>query len=230
MTIQEAEARIDASVIRDYKLDCLVKTGPRKSRDILADTAGFYRELAEDDPRAPGDPAGERLRLVLYPTLAYYRALREKRPLRRRKRRSRGGTAPAPRAGTGGQAEAFAAPPPFSAPCSACMSAAGSPAFSPRKDGKSGGERSAAGKPLLPSAAVSIRRGWRLSARPSFSPSSAGWRRPPPPGWNPSCTASAPLHWHRGTSAAFSLNNGRIRMNKGRNPLDRYAGTSRCVR
>ena len=47
MTIQEAEARIDASVIRDYKLDCLVKTGPRKSRDILADTAGFYRELVE---------------------------------------------------------------------------------------------------------------------------------------------------------------------------------------
>ena len=77
MTLQEAEARIDASVIRDYKLDCLVKTGPRKSRDILADTAGFYRELAEEEPRAPGDPAGERLRLVLYPTLAYYRALRK---------------------------------------------------------------------------------------------------------------------------------------------------------
>lgn len=76
MTRQEAEAQIDASVIRDYKLDCLLKAGPRKSRDILADTAALYQELAEGDPHAPGDPAGERLRQILYPTVAYIRALR----------------------------------------------------------------------------------------------------------------------------------------------------------
>lgn len=75
MDTTAAEELLEKSAIRDFRLACLLRWGPEKSRAIIRDTGERLRKRIEEIPEDTGDAVREQLTYRLLPALAYFQAL-----------------------------------------------------------------------------------------------------------------------------------------------------------
>lgn len=75
MDATAAEELLEKSAIRDFRLACLFKWGPEKSKAIIRDTGKRLERLAAELPADTDEKIREQLITCLLPALAYFQAL-----------------------------------------------------------------------------------------------------------------------------------------------------------
>lgn len=76
MDTTAAEELLEKSAIRDFRLACLLRWGPDKSRAIIRDTGKRLESLTAELPADTDEKVREQLTCRLLPALAYFQALR----------------------------------------------------------------------------------------------------------------------------------------------------------
>lgn len=75
MDTTTAEEFLEKSAIRDFRLACLLRWGPEKSRAIIRDTGKRLESLVAELPADTDEKVREQLTCRLLPALAYFQAL-----------------------------------------------------------------------------------------------------------------------------------------------------------
>ena len=62
MDDRNIEQLLEKSAIRDFRLECLIKWGPKRSQAIVRDTAALLRKRLEEIPPETGEAARRKAR------------------------------------------------------------------------------------------------------------------------------------------------------------------------